>query len=39
MSPKKPRKTHDDQFKRDAVRLLSQPGYTRVQASEALGVS
>lgn len=32
---RKPRKTYDDQFKRDAVRLLAQPGYT----ADALGVS
>lgn len=30
---------YDDQFKRDAVKLLSQPGYTLAKASEALGVS
>lgn len=35
----KPRKTYDDQFKRDAVNLLSRPGYTPAKASAALGVS
>jgi len=30
---------YDDQFKRDAVKLLSQPGYTLAKTSEALGVS
>lgn len=39
MSKKKPRKTYTDEFKRDAVKLLSQPGYTLAKASEALGVS
>jgi transposase len=35
----RPRKTYDDQFKRDAVKLLAQPGYTLARASAALGVS
>ena len=34
-----PRQAYDDQFKRDAVKLLSQPGYTLAKAAEALGVS
>jgi len=33
------RKTYDDSFKRDAVKLLSQPGYTLAKAAAALGVS
>jgi len=36
---RKPRPTYDEQFKRDAVKLLSQPGYTLAKAAEALGVS
>ena len=36
---KNPRPTYDDQFKRDAVKLLAQPGYTLAKASDALGVS
>lgn len=36
---RKPRPTYDDQFKRDAVKLLAQPGYTLARAAEALGVS
>lgn len=36
---KQSRKAYTDQFKRDAVKLLSQPGYTLGKASEALGVS
>lgn len=36
---RKPRPTYDDQFKRDAVKLLAQPGYTLSKASVALGVS
>jgi len=36
---KNPRPTYDDQFKRDAVKLLAQPGYTLAKASAALGVS
>ncbi len=38
-NPRKPRKTYDDPFKRDAVKLLAQPGYTLAKAAEALGVS
>lgn len=33
------RPTYDDQFKRDAVKLLSQPGYTLAKTAAALGVS
>jgi transposase len=33
------RKTYDESFKRDAVRLLTDQGYSLGQASEALGVS
>ena len=36
---RKPRPTYYDQFKRDAVKLLAQPGYTLAKASAALGVS
>ena len=36
---RKTRKSYDDQFKRDAVKLLSQPGYTLAKAAAALGVS
>jgi len=36
---RKPRPTYDDQFKRDAVKLLAQPGYTLAKVSDALGVS
>jgi len=36
---RKPRPTYDEQFKRDAVKLLAQPGYTLAKASAALGVS
>jgi len=35
----KTKKTYDDQFKRDAVKLLSQPGYTLAKTALALGVS
>ena len=35
---RQPRKSYD-QFKRDAVKLLNQPGYTLANASAALGVS
>ena len=35
----KTKKTYDDQFKRDAVKLLSQPGYTLAKTAQALGVS
>jgi len=42
-NPKPPtrrtRKTYDDPFKRDAVKLLAQPGYTLAKAAAALGVS
>ena len=30
---RKPRKSYDDQFKRDAVKLLAQPGYTLAKAA------
>jgi transposase len=33
------RKTYTDQFKRDAVKLMSEPGYSLAKASSALGVS
>lgn len=33
------RKTYDDQFKRDAVKLMTDKGYSLSKASEALGVS
>ena len=36
---RQPRKSYDDQFKRDAVKLLDRPGYTLANASAALGVS
>ena len=36
---RQPRKSYDDPFKRDAVKLLEQPGYTLANASAALGVS
>lgn len=36
---RKTRKTYDDQFKRDAVKLLAQPGYTLAKTAQALGVS
>ena len=34
-----PRKTYDAQFKVDAVKLITERGYTVVRASESLGVS
>jgi transposase len=33
------RKTYTDQFKRDAVKLMAEPGYSLAKASKALGVS
>lgn len=33
------RKTYSEQFKRDAVSLMTQKGYSLSKASEALGVS
>lgn len=33
------RKTYTDQFKRDAVKLLTEQGYSLAKASGALGVS
>lgn len=33
------RKTYTDQFKRDAVRLVTDQGYSVSRASQALGVS
>jgi transposase len=33
------RKTYTDQFKRDAVRLMTEQGYSLSKASAALGVS
>ena len=33
------RKTYTEQFKRDAVKLMSEPGYSLAKASKALGVS
>jgi len=36
---RKTRKTYDDQFKHDALKLLAQPGYTLAKVAEALGVS
>ena len=33
------RKIYTDQFKRDAVKLMSEPGYSLAKASKALGVS
>lgn len=33
------RKTYNESFKRDAVKLLTEQGYSLSQASEALGVS
>jgi transposase len=33
------RKTYDEQFKRDAVKLMTEQGYSLARASEALGVS
>ncbi len=33
------RKTYSDQFKRDAVKLMSEQGYSLAKASKALGVS
>ena len=33
------RKTYSDQFKRDAVKLLTDKGYSVSEASKALGVS
>ena len=36
---RQPRKSYDDPFKRDAVKLLDQPGYTLANASAALSVS
>ena len=33
------KKTYSEQFKRDAVKLLTEPGYTLSKASAALGVS
>jgi transposase len=33
------RKTYTDQFKRDAVRLMAEQGYSLAKASKALGVS
>ena len=33
------RKTYTDQFKRDAVKLMSEQGYSPAKASKALGVS
>jgi len=33
------RKTYTDQFKRDAVKLLTEQGYSLAKASSALGVS
>lgn len=34
-----PRKTYDAQFKVDAVKLITERGYTVARASESLGVS
>ncbi len=33
------RKTYSDQFKRDAVQLMTEKGYSLAKASAALGVS
>jgi len=33
------RKTYSDQFKRDAIKLMTDKGYSLSKASEALGVS
>jgi len=33
------RKRYDEQFKRDAVNLMTDQGYTLAKAAEALGVS
>lgn len=33
------RKTYTEQFKRDAVKLMAEPGYSLAKASKALGVS
>ena len=33
------RKIYTDQFKRDAVKLMAEPGYSLAKASKALGVS
>jgi len=33
------RKTYNEQFKRDAVKLMTDQGYSLSKASEALGVS
>lgn len=34
-----PRKTYTEQFKRDAVSLMTEQNYTLAKAAEALGVS
>lgn len=33
------RKIYTEQFKRDAVKLMAEPGYSLAKASKALGVS